>query len=260
MKKRNRTFVLLIVVSAFLLLVGVSVLAIPAFNRLANEAQAEHVVESFYRAYQPQKFDPVPETEPEPMETQENLSGAATEPIYPELLAAMQAYNEDIYGNKQSGLADPWCYTAPVFDLNDYGIASEAVGVLSIPKMEYEEPLYLGATMEHLEHGAAQLSISSMPIGGVNTNCVIAGHRGWNGALHFRHIELLEVGDEITLTNFWDTLHYDVVEIKTIEPYQPEELLIQEGRDLLTLVTCHPYGSGGRYRYVVYCERVEKEV
>lgn len=257
MKKRKHAFVVLMILSLVLLLAGVSILAIPAFNRLANAAQAEHAVESFYRAYQPQKFDPVPETKP--IETQEDSAEAATQPIYPELLAAMQAYNEDIYGNKQSGLADPWCYTAPVFDLNDYGIASEAVGVLSIPKMNYEEPLFLGATMDHLEHGAAQLSISSMPIGGVNTNCVIAGHRGWNGALHFRHIELLEVGDEITLTNFWDTLHYDVVEIKTIEPYQPEELLIQEGRDLLTLVTCHPYGSGGKQRIVVYCERKKKE-
>ena len=253
MKKRKHAFVVLMILSLVLLLAGVSILSMPAFNRLANEAQAEHAVESFYRAYQPQRREPVSESQP--IETQEDSSEAAAQPIYPELLAAMEAYNIEIYSNKQSGLADPWCYTAPVFDLNDYGIASEAVGVLSIPKMNYEEPLFLGATMDHLEHGAAQLSISSMPIGGVNTNCVIAGHRGWNGALHFRHIELLEVGDEITLTNFWDTLHYDVVEIKTIEPYQPEELLIQEGRDLLTLVTCHPYGSGGRYRYVVYCER-----
>lgn len=255
MKKRKHAFVVLMILSIVLLLAGVSILAIPTCNRLANEAQAEHAVESFYRTYHPQLLIPLPENQP--IETQED--SVDTQPIYPELLAAMEAYNIEIYSNKQSGLADPWCYTAPVLDLHDYGIADEAVGVLSIPKMEYEEPLYLGATMDHLERGAAQLSISSMPIGGVNTNCVIAGHRGWNGALHFRHIELLEVGDEITMTNFWDTLHYEVVEIKTIEPYQPEELLIQEGRDLLTLVTCHPYGSGGRYRYVVYCERKEKE-
>ena len=95
-----------------------------------------------------------------------------------------------------------------------------------------------------------------MPIGGSNTNCVLAGHRGWYGALFFRHIELLEIGDEITIRNLWDTLTYQVVEIQVIEPNEIEEILVQPGRDLVTLLTCHPYGSGGRYRYVVFCERM----
>ena len=142
-----------------------------------------------------------------------------------------------------------------MIDLASYGLEGEAVGVLTIPAMDYEEPIYLGATDDHLNRGAAQLSISSMPIGGVNTNCVLAGHRGWNGALHFRHIELLKVGDEVRVTNLWETMTYTVSEIRIIEPWQTEALLIQEGRDLITLLTCHPYGSGGRYRYVVYCER-----
>lgn len=95
-----------------------------------------------------------------------------------------------------------------------------------------------------------------MPIGGTNTNCVLAGHRGWYGALFFRHIELLEIGDVVLITNLWETLRYTVSEIKVIEPDAIDEILIQPGRDLVTLLTCHPYGSGGRYRYVVYCERM----
>ena len=126
--------------------------------------------------------------------------------------------------------------------------------ILSIPKMDLELPIYLGATTEHLAGGAAQLSQTSMPIGSENTNCVLAGHRGWYGALFFRHIELLEIGDEIMITNLWETLTYTVSEIKVIEPNEIDEILIQPGRDLVTLLTCHPYGSGGRYRYVVYCE------
>lgn len=168
----------------------------------------------------------------------------------------MQAYNTEIFENGQAGLADPWAYTSTIFDLSAYGLQDEAVAVLEIPRMDLREPVYLGATAEHLNRGAAQLSISSMPIGGENTNCVLAGHRGWDGALHFRHIEYLEVGDKVTLTNLWETLHYKVVEIKIIQPYQAEEILIQPSRDLLTLITCHPYGSGGKYRYVVFCERI----
>ena len=155
----------------------------------------------------------------------------------------MEAYNESIFADKQDGLCDPWSYQAPVFDLAEYGIEDGIVGILSIPKMDLELPIYLGATAEHLAGGAAQLSQTSMPIGGENTNCVLAGHRGWYGALFFRHIELLEIGDEIMITNLWETLNYTVSEIKVIEPNEIDEILIQPGHDLVTLLTCHPYGT-----------------
>ena len=128
-------------------------------------------------------------------------------------------------------------------------------GVISIPKLDIEMPLYLGATYQHLADGAAHLSQTSLPIGGNNTNCVIAGHRGWKGASYFRYITELKPGDEVTITNLWGTLRYTVTETKIIAPNDIEEILIREGQELLTLLTCHPYASGGKYRYVVYCER-----
>lgn len=57
------------------------------------------------------------------------------------------------------------------------------------------------------------------------------------------------------LVTLWNPLNYTVSEIRIIEPYEVEQIKIQEGRDLLTLLTCHPYASGGRYRYLVICER-----
>jgi LPXTG-site transpeptidase (sortase) family protein len=86
---------------------------------------------------------------------------------------------------------------------------------------------------------------------------VIAGHRGWRGADYFRHIDKLAVGDTVTLTNLWGTLTYTVADIQIIQPHEVERIKIQPNRDLLTLLTCHPYASGGRQRYVVYCERTE---
>ena len=59
------------------------------------------------------------------------------------------------------------------------------------------------------------------------------------------------------MTNLWETLTYRVSEIRIIDPSDVDEILIQPGRELLTLLTCHPYASGGRQRYVVYCERSE---
>ena len=105
--------------------------------------------------------------------------------------------------------------------------------------------------------GAAHLSQTSLPIGGMDTNCVIAGHRGYCGASYFRHLDQLHIGDRVSVTNLWETLTYRVCEIRVIDPSDVEEILIQPGRELLTLLTCHPYASGGRQRYVVYCERSE---
>ena len=174
---------------------------------------------------------------------------------YPELLAALQAYNQRIYNEKQSGLVDLESCEEPAADLTAYGIEDEIIGVLEIPAMEWTMPVYLGASEAHLAAGAAVLGNTSAPIGGNNTNCVIAGHRGWRGADYFRHIDKLAVGDTVKLTNLWETLTYTVSDIQIIQPHEAEKIKIQQGRDLLTLLTCHPYASGGRQRYVVYCEK-----
>ena len=184
------------------------------------------------------------------------LEDRKPEQQYPELLADLQAYNRRIYDEKQSGLVDLEACEAPAADLTAYGVEDEIIGVLEIPAMELTMPVYLGASDAHLAAGAAVLGNTSAPIGGDNTNCVIAGHRGWKGADYFRHIDRLQVGDTVTLTNLWETLTYAVADIQIIQPHEVDKIKIQQGRDLLTLVTCHPYASGGKQRYVVYCERV----
>ena len=176
---------------------------------------------------------------------------------YPELWADMVRYNETIYTQGQAGLSCEYDYQKPSFTLTQYGLADEVFGVISIPAMELEMPIFLGATEQHMADGAAHLSQTSLPIGGENTNCVIAGHRGYNGASYFRYIDKLKVGDLVSVTNLWERLTYRVCEIKIIDPHDVTEILIQPGRELLTLLTCHPYASGGKQRYVVYCERVE---
>ena len=239
-----------IIFAMLFFLCGLGVLLYPTFHKGQQAAQSERAVQTFLqeREQTPLLAQTENTDEPQPAERQA--------PLYAELLHAMQHYNAELYANGQAGLSDPLAYAAEIFDLAAYGLENDTVAVLTIPKMNLQEPVYLGTSSDHLNKGIAQLSISSMPIGGENTNCVLAGHRGWSGALFFRHIDVLEIGDEITLTNLWETLTYRVAEIKMIHPSQAEEILIQSGRDLLTLLTCHPYGSGGRYRYAVYCERV----
>lgn len=175
---------------------------------------------------------------------------------YGQLLEAAQYYNMSLYANEQCDLNSRSAYEVSQFKLTDYGVPDETFGILSIPKMDLEMPLYLGASNENMANGAAVLSQTSLPIGGINTNAVIAGHRGYGGYSYFRYIELLEPGDEVTITNLWKTLKYTVTDIKIVTPDDVQSILIQPGKDMITLLTCHPYASGGKYRYLVFCERV----
>lgn len=173
-----------------------------------------------------------------------------------ELYAAMQAYNEKIAAEGQSDLRDPWAYTVPALDFSSYGLGEDAaIGVLQIPSIDVRLPIYSGASAEHLNKGAALLSQTSFPIGGADTNTVLGAHRGWGGEDFLRNIEDIQCGDEIIITNYWGTLHYTVTEIKIIRPNEISQILIQPTRDLLTIFTCHPYASGGPYRYLLICER-----
>lgn len=124
---------------------------------------------------------------------------------------AVHDYNQQIWEERQSELTDPWAYQQPSFTLEDFGMEDEIFGVISIPEIDLEMPIYLGATADRLSLGAAQLSQTSIPVGGNNTNCVLAGHRGWRGGKYFSNIVSLKKGDEVFITNLWETLTYRVV-------------------------------------------------
>ena len=220
-----------LVLAALLAMAGVCVMLWPTFTGSRLESYAEEAAQTFLEERKPEQK-------------------------HSELLADLQAYNQRIYAEKQSSLVDLEACEESATDLIAYGIEDEIIGVLEIPAMELTMPVYLGASDAHLAAGAAVLGNTSAPIGGDNSNCVIAGHRGWRGADYFRHIDRLQNGDTVTLTNLWETLTYTAADIQIIQPHEVEKIKIQPNRDLLTLLTCHPYASGGRQRYVVYCERV----
>lgn len=173
---------------------------------------------------------------------------------YEQLRVSMEAYNRKIYEENQKGLCDAWSYQQNVFDFAGAGLEHDMIGYLSIQAMDIEMPVYIGATTENMEKGAVVLSQTSMPIGGENTNCVIAAHRGWKGNAMFRDIEVLQPGDEISITNLWEQIRYEVVKSIVIDPEDMDAVKILEGEDLVTLVTCHPYTKNSQ-RYIVYCRR-----
>lgn len=174
---------------------------------------------------------------------------------YAELYTAMQNYNRELYQSGQESFSNSASWAETVFSLKDYGLGSEVFGTISIPKIEEELPIFLGANAENLGQGVAQLSNTSVPVGGKNTNCVIAGHRQWYGTKFFRNLDQVEIGDFVLVTNLWGTMIYRVTETKIVLPNASDEVKIQSGKDMITLLTCHPYASGGKYRLLVYCER-----
>ena len=162
-----------------------------------------------------------------------------------------------IYMQGQENLLDPFNYMHPSFNLQRFWLDTDIIGYLTIPAIDLELPVFLGTSHHNLNRGLAHLTHSSFPVGGDNTHAVIAGHRRLHHARVFRDIELLELGDEVRLTNFYQTLIYTVVETRTIGNGQTYALEIQSYRDLLTLVTQVSRGVGrSDYRYIVTAERV----
>ena len=221
--KRN----LMNILGIILIGIGTFVFLSPVFFAYQQQEKADQEIEAF------EKEKKIPKEK---------------DPLYQEAVS----YNQKIYKNGQSGLKDAWSYRTSPIRLKD---GKKRFGYIKIKKMDVKLPLYLGATLENMRKGAAIMGETSMPLGTKNSNCVIAAHRGYEGIPYFREIERLKVGDRVIIKNPWEKLTYRVEEIKIIQPDDSDQIKIQKGKDMVTLLTCHPYRGHGRYRYVVYCIR-----
>lgn len=242
------------ILAVLLLLSGCIILLYPSLNGLWVDYTMRRGAQEFLSYVEVKPFTP---EEGIPSETisQERVEESASPTEHTQLWLDMKAYNEAIFREGQESLSNPTAYEESSFCLMDYGLESEVFGVLTIPRLSLEMPIYLGASKQNMASGAAIMGQTSLPIGGSNTNCVLAGHRGWNGAAYFLYINQLEPGDTVTVTNLWETLTYEVVETRIISPNDVDAIHIQPNRELLTLLTCHPPASGGKQRYLVFCER-----
>lgn len=234
---KNRAF---LIIALILFLLGVVMIITPSINRITAELNIKKVVD---------KIDDIKNSQSYEKDLEKQY-------LKKQFYNDIESYNSKIYENGQIGLKDAWSYQQSVFSLSDYGVMGEAIGYLTIEAMDLLLPIYLGAGDENLAKGAAVLGETSIPIGGENTNSVIAAHRGWKGTPMFRDIEVLKPGDKVEVTNFWQTLYYEVINVIVINPSDIDAVKIQQGEDLLTLITCHPYTKNYQ-RYVVYCKSVE---
>lgn len=130
------------------------------------------------------------------------------------------------------------------------------MGYLSIPKINVSLPIYHGTEDTVLQVGVGHLEGSSFPIGGKSTHAVLSAHRGLPSARLFTDLDKLEVGDTFEVTVLNRVLTYEVDNISIVLPEEAEGLLVQPGKDLVTLMTCTPYGINS-HRLLVRGRRIE---
>lgn len=129
------------------------------------------------------------------------------------------------------------------------------MGYVQIPKISVSLPIYHGTDSAVLQVAIGHIPGSSLPVGGLGTHCVISGHRGLPSARLFTDIDQLREGDLFMINVLGKTLTYQVDQIRVVLPDKLDDLAIDDGLDLCTLVTCTPYGVN-THRLLVRGHRV----
>ena len=170
--------------------------------------------------------------------------------VYNENLAGEPVHDPFVAG---SGYALPKNYMDVLNITNDGTMAS-----IEIPKIDVYLPIYHGTSEEVLEKGVGHIQTTSLPIGGISTHSVLTGHTGLPSSELFTRLDELQIGDIFYIHILKKILTYKIYETKVILPNQIDELQITNGEDLVTLVTCTPYGIN-THRLLVKAKACEYE-
>ena len=232
-----------------IMLAGLGLLTGPFLLGAREEKVQKQVVDSFYQGVG--KAQTVPTALPT-VETQ--TPQEPQDPFY----QAAKAYNASLLSSGQEAMTSRSDLEQFALSALDYGYAENIIGTIQIPRMEIELGLYLGANSENMAKGVAIFGMTSLPLGRESENVAIAGHRGWRGAPMFREIQKLQIDDPIYVTTPWQALVYRVFEIRIVTPEDNTWCKIQQGRTLISLMTCHPYGQNYQ-RYIVLAELCQED-
>ena len=178
-----------------------------------------------------------------------------------QMLADARAYNERLAnpsgtdvsvseGGEPAQVGEVLSYE-DLLDLNGDGM----MGYIIIPKMNVELPIYHTVEEKVLQVGVGHLENTSLPVGGPSTHASLSGHRGLPSAKLFTDLDQMEEGDQFFIKVLGETLAYEVHSVETVLPHETESLAIQEGEDLVTLITCTPYAINS-HRLLVHAHRI----
>ena len=228
MKRHGTTIILLIV-----LIAGLSLLLYPSFSDWWNSMHQSRAVASY-------------------VEQVANIEGEQ----YAHLWDAAWTYNQSLVNRPNTYKLNETQKAAydQILDIGGLGI----MGYIEIPSIGVTLPIYHGTDEAVLQVAVGHLEWTSLPVGGESSHCVISGHRGLPSARLFTDLDKLVVGDIFMFRVLDEILTYEVDQILIVDPHDTEALVIEEGKDLCTLVTCTPYGINS-HRLLVRGHRVENQ-
>lgn len=165
-----------------------------------------------------------------------------------EMLNNAKKYNEMLFSNGNT------YYDKKVNEHIDMG--NGIIGRIEIPIIDVDLPIYNGTSDEILSIGAGHLERTSLPVGGENTHSVITAHRGLPNSKLFTRLDELEKGDMFYISILGENLAYKIYERREVLPNDTSLFNISKGKDIVSLVTCTPYGIN-THRLILSGERVE---
>lgn len=225
MKKNKSTLILILV-----FFVGLSVMLYPTLSDYVNQRNQSRAVANYAQSVD-----------------------TMTDADYSAYFDAADAFNAQVAANENALYRpDQLSGYYDTLDITGTGI----MGYITIAKIGVELPIYHGTSDSVLQIAAGHLEGTSLPVGGASTHAVISAHRGLPSAKLFTNLDQLEVGDTFTITVLDRVLTYEVDKITIVLPTQTDNLLVADGKDYVTLMTCTPYGIN-THRLLVRGRRVE---
>ena len=214
-KKKNGSLSTIILVAIFF--VGLSVLLYPTISDFWNEKRQSQAITTY--------DDIIAELKPEDFSAH---------------FAKADEYNEKLRSVLSPFLSyknlDDMYYST--LDINGNGM----MGYITIEKIKVQLPIYHGTSDQVLNNAVGHVEGSSLPVGGVSTHAVLSAHRGLPSAKLFTNLDKLEIGDTFVVKILDRTITYKIDQILIVVPQKIDDLYVEKGKDMCTLVTCTPYG------------------
>ncbi|MGN0488250.1 MAG: class C sortase [Ruminococcus sp.] len=250
------------ILATVMLVAGIALVLFPTISNWYGKMVASDISNGFDQSVDNQKDGSYSDAKKKGLVDDEGYlaDGSSDYPVYykadiEKLKRDSIKYNEMLKSKQRDKLTNESAYEQPSLNLSKYGIFNGVYGYVEAPSIDMKLPIYLGTGRNHMNYGAAHLTYTSLPIGGEDTNCVLAGHTGYVGRIFFDNIRNLNIGDEIKVKNYWSTLEYTVTGTKVISPNEMDDIFLKEGKDMIILMTCIKNDNGEFDRYLVFCER-----
>lgn len=211
------------VIIILLIVGGVGITAYPFVSNWVNDLTHSSVISNYVKE--------IEEVSEEDQEALLEDAYAYNEALLTSSVVMTEPFTESAIATALDGYYD-------VLDINTSGM----FGYIDIPSINVHLPIYHGTAADVLETGVGHLQGSSFPVGGEGTHAVLCAHSGLATSKLFTDLEDMELGDLFYITVLSNVVYYEVTDIQVVLPEEVSSLSIKNGEDLVTLMTCTPYG------------------